>query len=170
MSAGFEVSLDPYLSARQARHIHGVIAVAKLKRLVDLLQRNQGEVAVDVEFSLGDGGRVQFELTLRAELVAQCQRCLGDIHHTVDSRRQMMVINDESEFTKVPAEFEPVVAEENRLQLIPVIEDELLLSLPIVFKHNACEAAVYQEPSDDDEDERENPFAVLMQLKGKQST
>ncbi len=167
MSAGFEADIDPHVAARQARHMQGSIAVAKFERLVDALQRDKGDAFVDIQFRLGDGGRIEFDLAVKAELIAQCQRCLGDVAYSVSSQRQMAVLADESEIDRLPADLEPVIVEEKLLNLIPVIEDELILSLPIVMKHDVCQPAVELAPKDDLDKERENPFAVLQQLKAK---
>ncbi len=174
MPAAFEVDVDPYLQARRARHMRGSIALVKLKRLVAALNpegasyQNDTDVDIDVQFSRGAGGRVQFQLVARATLLAQCQRCLGEVSYTLDVQRQMMVVSDEADVVTIPAEFEPVLMQDEKLSLLPVIEDELLLSLPIVVKHSHCTTAMTKQASNEAEfEERVNPFSVLGQMKGK---
>lgn len=168
MPVVFEVEVDPYLQARRARHMQGSIAIAKFERLVETLQRDDGEVEVDIEFSRGLGGKPQFKLALNATLVAECQRCLGEVCYPINSERTMLVVNDEAALEKVPEEFEPVLVEEDKLSLMSIIEDELLLSLPIMVKHDDCQMAIAVDDNDDEElEERVNPFAILSQLKTK---
>ncbi len=170
MSAVFEAGIDPHVAARQSRHLQGTIAVAKLERLVEALQRDVGSADVDVKFELGDNGRIEFELAINAEVIAQCQRCLGDVQFAVSSRRRMAVVTEQSAVDDLPEELEPVMVLGNTLKLIPVIEDELILSLPIVIKHDVCQPAVELAPEDDLDSARENPFAVLKQLKAKDTS
>ncbi|MBL4851393.1 MAG: DUF177 domain-containing protein [Gammaproteobacteria bacterium] len=186
-----EVAVDPYLQARRARHIQGSIAIAKFERLVGTLspkslsavssteqttQKHGGtqlqtntDVEVDVEFSRSVRGQPQFQLTVKATLFAECQRCLGEVSYCINSEKTMLVLNDEAALEnaskKFGEEFEFVLAKEEKLILMPIIEDELLLSLPLMFKHDDCQMAV--ESVDDDEklEKRVNPFAVLSQLK-----
>ncbi|MBN4050503.1 DUF177 domain-containing protein [Gammaproteobacteria bacterium AH-315-M22] len=174
----WEIAVDPYLQARRARHIQGSIAIAKFERLVGTLppkslppisSTGQTDIEVDVEFSRGARGRPQFQLTVKATLFAECQRCLGEVSYCIDSRKTMLVLNDEAALEnaskKFGEEFEFVLVKEEKLILMPIIEDELLLSLPIMFKHDDCQMAL--KPIDDEGkfEEYVNPFAVLSQLK-----
>jgi len=175
MPTVFEVDVDPYLQARRARHMQGNIAVAKFERLVEALypegasQRAEGNVEIDIEFSRGVRGRPQFQLAVKAILNAECQRCLGEVSFIVNSVKKMLVVKDEAALEQVSAEFEPVlVVDEDKLSLMPIIEDELLLSLPLMVKHDDCRMAVDADSGEVEElEERINPFAVLGQLKGK---
>ncbi|MBL1432644.1 MAG: DUF177 domain-containing protein [Gammaproteobacteria bacterium] len=173
MPVVFEIDVDPYLQARRARHIQGSIAVAKFERLVDALQRDEGDVEVDIDFSSGARGRPQFQLAVKATLSAECQRCLSDFNFIVSSVKTMLVVKDAAAIENVPAECEPVlVLEDELLSLMAVIEDELLLSLPAMPKHDDCQMAVDSNSYDDGDEEEEleervNPFAVLSQLKKK---
>lgn len=189
MKSVWEVAVDPYLQARRARHMQGSIAIAKFERLVGTLSskslplisstgqttqkyggtRLQTDIEVDVEFSRGAQGRPQFQLTVKATLFAECQRCLGEASYCIDSQKTMLILNDEAALEnaskKFGEEFEFVLAKEEKLILMPIIEDELLLSLPIMFKHDDCQMTL--KPIDDEEEFEEcvNPFAVLSQLK-----
>ncbi len=170
MPVVFEVDVDPYLQARRARHMQGSISLAKFERLVDALSRADGDVDVDIQFGHGVSGKAQaqFQLGLSATLIAECQRCLGEVNYPISSDKTMMLVKDKEALAKVPEEFEPVLVEEDKLSLMSIIEDELLLSLPLMFKHDACHMAVTAKESDEEEFEvRVNPFVVLSELKSK---
>ena len=51
--------------------------------------------------------------------------------------------------------------------LLALIEDELLLLMPLSPKHNACEHKHRPTIQDIAEEKRDNPFDVLASLKGK---
>ncbi len=179
----WEVAVDPYLQARRARHMQGSIAIAKFERLVGTLYpksvppvlstllQTDGEVEVEVEFSRGVRGQPQLRLTVRATLLTQCQRCLGEVSYPVESEKTMLVLRDEAALENVlkefGGEFEPVLVKEEKLLLMPIIEDELLLSLPLIFKHDDCQMAVRSVDDKEELEERINPFTVLSQLKRK---
>ncbi len=182
----WEVAVDPYLQARRARHMQGSIAIAKFERLVGTLcpvssteqaprkrggeqLQSAGDVEVDVEFSRGVRGRPQFQLTVRATLLAECQRCLGGVSYSINSEKTMLVLNDEAAlenaYKEFGEEFEFVLVKEEKLILMPIIEDELLLSLPIMFKHDDCQMAIKSIDDEEELEERVNPFAMLSQFK-----
>lgn len=167
MSTEFEGDVDPYLSARQARHLRGSIPLAKMHRLTALLQSAGGDVEVEMQFALADGGRAQLTLAIKAVLIAQCQRCLEAMEYPLSCKRRLMMVDDQAQIDTLPPGYEPVLVENQQLALIPLVEDELLLSLPIVFKHEHCAAAVTTAGESETSTvlKRENPFAVLEQLK-----
>ena len=69
----------------------------------------------------------------------------------------------------LPESYEPLLVNEPTVSLLEMIEDELLLSLPLVIRHEESECQLKQEYSngatDDHEGPAEHPFAVLEQLK-----
>ena len=99
-----------------------------------------------------------------------CQRCLGPVDVTVQFEREFRFVA-----TEEIAEAQDEESEEDLLvlsrdfNLLDLIEDELLMALPVVPKHSICPDAVKLQVADpdfaDDVDEKPNPFAVLGQLK-----
>ncbi|MGA9665257.1 MAG: YceD family protein [Gallionella sp.] len=93
-----------------------------------------------------------------------CQRCLSGLDHPVRiatrlllrDQKSLDVLDDEDE------EFDSILAEKH-LSVVDLLEEEILLSLPIAPRHGlgTCQAAVGKYP---DTDER-NPFVVLSNLK-----
>jgi uncharacterized protein len=117
--------------------------------------------------------RPQAWLHLQAQAVLSltCQRCLAPVDVTVAVDRSFRFVDDEA-----TAEAEDDAAEEDLLALsrdfdLPaLVEDEILLALPLVPRHDACPQplpAAMADPGADADGQatRPNPFAVLQQLK-----
>jgi uncharacterized protein len=90
-------------------------------------------------------GRPQLHCTVKAGVKMLCQRCLKPVGVTVDSDRLLYLAASEAEADRLEAaladeDIEVMVAGQT-LDLAGVIEDEVLLSLPIVPMHEACEMA-----------------------------
>ena len=153
------------------RTIEGVYPVSKLTRLSETLSSNEGFVTARLEFGQCVGfaclkGRVS------ATLSVECQRCLKPMQTEVTGRFKFALVNSEDEFELIPEELEPYLIEGEKQSIIELIEDELLLSLPMVTMHKkACsdymskqnrkiEAAIKAEK------EASHPFAALKALKG----
>lgn len=119
------------------------------------------------------GGPPALWLQLQAEagVTLQCQRCLQALQQRLQVDRPFRFVATEAE-----AEALDEVAEEDVLVLAPrldlreLVEDELILALPIVPRHEgACPEPLPLAggPPPEEAESRPNPFAVLAALKGK---
>ncbi len=87
-------------------------------------------------------GRPRLHCTVKADVEMECQRCLKPVNVTVDSDRVLYLAASEAEADRL----ETVLADEDievlvtgqTLDLAGVVEDEVLLSLPIVPMHEDC--------------------------------
>ena len=107
----------------------------------------------------------------QAKLEAQCQRCLGPMAQAVAVDQWFRVVADEAQAALEDADSDEDVLglDKGRLDLQAVLEDELLMAMPLVPMHEVCPTAVsfVATPVEVDEavDLAPHPFAVLAQLK-----
>lgn len=113
-------------------------------------------------------GGVAAWLHLQAEVTLPlvCQRCLGPIEVKLDVDRWFRFAADEATAAQQDAEAdEDVLASSPEFDLHALIEDELLMELPVAPRHETCPGAVQlsvQDPGFEAAAEaRPNPFAVL---------
>jgi uncharacterized protein len=117
-------------------------------------------------------GHAQIWLHLQAEvsLPLTCQRCLMpvDVALAVDRSFRFVATEAQAEAEDEEAE-EDVLALSRDFNLHELIEDELLMELPLVPRHEVCPAPVKLAVQDADfeaaEAEKPNPFAALASLK-----
>ena len=116
----------------------------------------------------------QIWLTLSAQIALPqtCQRCLSPVDVPVSFEREFRFVASE-EVAEVEDENseEDVLVLSRDFNLLELVEDELLMALPVVPKHDVCPGAVKLQVADpdfvEDKQEKPNPFAVLSQLKKK---
>ncbi|HHH40066.1 MAG TPA: hypothetical protein ENK50_10910 [Sedimenticola sp.] len=170
MSSHLPDFVDPWRLAGAGKCFSGEVELARLPRLAAALMVVHGSARYELQFGLGAERRVQITGRVQAQLVLECQRCLESLNQTVDVAVNLAVIEAPSEAERLPDDQEPVLAEEGRIALRDLIEDELLLSLPQIPRHAAgrCAAGSAGEAV---EPEREpggsGPFAVLEGLRTK---
>ncbi|MBQ0929655.1 DUF177 domain-containing protein [Ideonella sp. 4Y16] len=118
---------------------------------------------------LPDGtAEVWLQLKADVRLALCCQRCLGPVEETVALDRALRFVADEHQAAALDAELEDdVLSLERALDLRELVEDELLLALPLVPRHADCPQPLPLAGDDEPEEERPNPFAVLAALKGQ---
>lgn len=109
-----------------------------LERVADRLVRPQGRVWVRLHVTeAGDFPALQGDLRANPWLV--CQRCLEPFEASVDAEVRVALVATDAEAERVPSEFEPVETQNGVVDLFALVEDELLLALPLVPVHESAE-------------------------------
>jgi uncharacterized protein len=109
-------------------------------------------------------------LTLAAKLPLTCQRCLGPVEQALAVDRWFRFVGTEAlaEAQDDDAE-EDLLVTSRQFNLAGLIEDELLMALPLVPRHEVCppglKMAVADPNFDAQEPEKANPFAALAKLR-----
>ena len=107
--------------------------------------------------------------TADATLSLTCQRCLQGLTTQVSAARSFRFVHGETAAAESDAQSEEdVLALTKHLDVRELIEDELLLELPLVPRHEVCAQPLLERDMGHDigaEVVRENPFAALAQLK-----
>ena len=121
------------LGARQVV-LSGELPLARFARLVELLRGDQGSVRATLSFRQRSGWP---GLTLRYETTVEltCQRCLEPMELPLAETVEIALVESDAMEQHVPEGIEPVVVEGGRLNPAQLIEDELIVGLPLVPKH-----------------------------------
>lgn len=160
-----------------------LVETTLLKNLERLAQEAQGlqpDASVrwqaSAEMRPGSGAEedIWLHLQARTSFPLTCQRCMGAVvvplevdqwYRFVASEEIAMMQDDESE--------EDLLVMEPQFDLVAVLEDELLMALPLVPMHDECPTAPVMHAADGEPageaEARPNPFAVLSGLKKKDS-
>lgn len=168
MSLDLPISIDPVKLAVSGNSISGTIMLKDMQRLVDLVNTEYGNVNYELTFSMNEKRVVIVIGSLKSELTVTCQRCLDDMEISINNNVSIGIINEEDELEDLNEGLDPYQAEEGKISLLKLIEDEILLGLPLVPLHEEalCPATKsLQEYTAT----KENPFAVLKTLKQQKS-
>lgn len=117
-------------------------------------------------------------LQLEAQLPVRCERCLQAVIEPVSLDFEYRFVATEEQAIQEDSESEEVVLALSRtFDLLELCEDELIMAIPFMPLHEECPAPLIegldkagiglQVADEDVVTERENPFAVLEQLKKK---
>jgi uncharacterized protein len=138
------------------------------------------EWAVQTFFDGVAGGepRLKMNLSLKGQMHLICQRCMQPCLVQIDESRQFVFLANEALADAFPMEddaLEPLVMS-SQFDLLGTIEDEILLSLPLIPKHpeGVCEPTTLGSGADDPLNQGEtakkpdNPFNILKNMKKKE--
>jgi len=116
----------------------------------------------------GEGPQTWLHLQARTTVWLSCQRCLAPLRLEVAVEQPIRFVRGEDEAAALDAESEhDVLALVPVLDLRQLIEDEILLALPIVPRHAACPVPARIEPENDAGAPPPHPFAALARLKAR---
>ncbi|MCB1724039.1 MAG: DUF177 domain-containing protein [Gammaproteobacteria bacterium] len=164
---------DPLRLSALGKRYEGKIKLAELPRLGPLLASPEGDASFVLTFGVDQEKRPVVSVAVAAALIVQCQRCMGPMALAVDSVADLAVVSGPDEAERLPAELDPLLIEDGRVELRALIEDELLLSVPPAPMHARENCEVQLDRVNDNElaahgpadAERENPFAALAGLR-----
>lgn len=165
--------LDVEALAKAGASLDGTWPVAELERLAASAVPGAAAGAVSWqahgEHRAVRGGEPQIWLHLKADtqVMLECQRCLRPVSADVHAERSFLFVQGESAAAELDADSEDdVLALTRSLDLQALVEDELLLELPLVPRHEVCpEPLQVLDEEPEDVEEKPNPFAVLASLK-----
>lgn len=174
--------LDIQAFARAGATLQGDTPVASLERLSSAAHgADEGRTVAgsvhwatrgEVRERLGAAPQVWLHVEATTRLPMTCQRCLQSVDEPLHVERWFRFVNSENEAAEQDTEAEEdLLVLQRRFNLLDLIEDELLLALPIIARHPVCPdpLPLGNDPPDEPADlpERPNPFAALEALKKK---
>lgn len=183
---------DIFAFCRKGGSAEGEIAVRDLPRILAETAEDAPATAPDETFRYTIRGFVQedaaepgapavqrlyLDVTTAGRVWQDCQRCLAAFAEPIDTDMRFEVMASEEEADAVPDEDEDVdvIVGSRRFSVLELIEDEVLLALPVAPKHEVCptvhESLVtgvdgeVEPEAPPEEEKRPSPFAALAGLK-----
>ncbi len=170
------------------RHLEGKIQLHEFERLYDMLAPSmQREIAdtqpeagsdslslqLNLDFDIDDFNHYHVCGKLQTGLVLTCLRCMEDMPFQVDIDLAIAFLRHRDEEQEIEGMYEGIeIDEKDSFDLYGLIEDEIILSLPLIAKHQHDCLQYDADKLDEIElsyrramQEKENPFAVLARLK-----
>ncbi len=183
-------TLDLFEFVNSQRRLSGTVYLEDLPRILNEATPNALERKLAFSWQavgerrevLADKGKtvaqVYLQLTINGAIGLICQRCLEPYEQTlsVEARYRIVATEEQAEAAPLDEDVDVLVGS-RRFNLHELLEEELLLSLPLVPKHPVCPSvhpSLAAAPMNEaktaaaqskQEDTRTNPFAVLAALK-----
>jgi uncharacterized protein len=132
-------TLPKYIQPLQLTERHAVLQgqllLKECVRLKELLTDTLGVVQVQAQFGQDEQGFAYVKGSLESVLHVQCQRCMQPMDYFLHAPISLSPVLSEAAAAKLPDYYEPLLLEEGRVTVVDMVEDEMLLSLPLVIKH-----------------------------------
>ena len=153
--------IDGYQFAEAGGRLSGTRPVAEFARLLDVLASDSGEVEYEVLGTRDDLGRQCLRIKVTGALQLACQRCLGAFSLPLRIDATLLLARNEAEIEAHPVEPDGPdrVVGSKEMVLGTLLEDEILLAIPLAPRHEHCVAAGAAT-----DEAKASPFADLRSL------
>lgn len=167
MSAGpLPTHIEPFKWADRGAEVDASVPLKAFARLAEDTLDDKGELTVKCQFARDAQRRAYVAGEAHGQVVVTCQRCLGPVQVALDIDFRTLLLREEQEAESLADDEDYLIAGEDTISLHDMVEDELLLAVPLVPVHDDCEAFAYAQEEPEAAPKRENPFLVLAGLKG----
>ncbi|TKC83887.1 DUF177 domain-containing protein [Trinickia terrae] len=187
---------DVFEFARSGRQAAGAVRVSQLPRMLNEVPEEapdrdtvftwqaEGSTQPELQDDGTEGQQPYLRLAVHGSAWLECQRCLSPYEQAFDIDATYRLAATEAEVEEFPLDDDEVdvIVGSRQFDLVDLIEEDLLLALPLVPKHEVCpqvheslvsgvggadEDEDAEESSDepDGESDKPNPFAALEALK-----
>ena len=128
------VEVDPRRFCKDAQSWEVQADVSAFPRLAH--EFTQGTLFCRVAGRADQLGSLSLALTVRGQVEMTCQRCLGGMQHAVEIDRKVYLARSETELERLDAlpDSDAILVGET-LSLVELVEDEVLLGLPLAPMH-----------------------------------
>ena len=168
MSTGLPRYIQVLRGQGGERSYSGRIALDEMPRVKACVFAEQSS-SIEVDFELNRTRRViEAEPSIRVTLQLQCQRCMDSMQWQAELTNKIRLVMDEEAVAEDEQQDTFLMQEDGLLDVYALVEDEIILALPIAPLHqadSACGEQSFNKPVVDEE--KPNPFAVLAALKPK---
>ena len=165
--------VHPFRAAEGGYSIEGQLTFARMKRLLEVVENPEGSAEVALGFAMDEQRIPHVRGRIRTEVVLICQRCLEAMTVPIQIKLDLGIVESDDQAKRLPEQYDPLVVSEKPVAVAELIEDEILLALPAIPRHegDVCKAtntAMKEEQAEGGSEKTSaNPFSVLAQLKSK---
>ena len=132
--------IDGLEFARTGSRLPGVCKIAGFERLRDVLRSDEGTLRYELRGIPEEQGRPALRLRLDGVLQLVCRRCLGALEFPLQLEVSLRLAATQAEVDAEPlaAEGPESIVADRKMQVHALVEDELLLAMPMAPRHQDC--------------------------------
>lgn len=134
------LEIEPLSLTKRGATLQGKLALEQMTRLHELVVETAGEVDVKLSFDQGKFLPPCVTGQIQATLMVDCVRCGQAFSYQVDLQPNLRIVRSDEQAKELDDEQEALLLEEETVSLVKLVEDEILLSLPMLIRHEdpAC--------------------------------
>ncbi|MDU6412738.1 MAG: 23S rRNA accumulation protein YceD [Yersiniaceae bacterium] len=166
------LTIDAVRTAQKRLDYAGIYLPEQVTRVAESVVSVDSDVESALSFNIDNQRLAVISGVSDVTVTLECQRCGKTFEHHVHTTYCFSPVVNDEQVEALPEAYEPINVDDfGEVDLLAMIEDEIILSLPVVPVHDSehCEVSdadmVFGKLPE--EAEKPNPFAVLASLKKK---
>ncbi|MDO4642392.1 MAG: DUF177 domain-containing protein [Cardiobacteriaceae bacterium] len=156
--------IDPWLYAQNHCHENGLLYLDETNTLREWMKMRDEVIHYTLEGSIDKHGQHRLSGHIHVNLHTTCQRCLEEMMLNIMHSFNYVLIRDQSFEDNVTDSNETLICAEEQLDLAWFIEEEVLLAMPMIAKHEDCNPPQIDLQESDLQTEKTSPFAALKNI------
>lgn len=153
--------IDGLQFARAGLELRGSLTLDKLPRLAQMQGSTEG-LEYCLRGSTASNGKACLRISVKGDVQLICQRCLGSLQVPLEVEVELQLAGDAREIAQAEDDIDRVLAS-TEMDVAQLVEDEVILALPMVPRHESCVAAGAESQS------RESRFGALAALRRREN-
>jgi uncharacterized protein len=160
--------IEPLYLAGRKQRLDGFLPLNAMERLREIICEDSGTIEYHLQLGRDDMEIPYIKGNFKVTLKLICQRCLNPFDLYMYTDVNIGLAMSETEIERLPGQYEPMLLTADQISLLTLIEDEVLLGVPMVPLHDSesCPTAGIKEEY---KPGKESPFAALKDLVAKNS-
>lgn len=128
---------DPIRFVRSGQLVEGVLPTSAFAELAQLLNE---DVVLSIKGALDEAGQYVLQGTLQTSVTLSCERCQHPLVYPLGLTWSLVPVLTDEQAKCLPKAYDPLVTQGERVTLSSIVEEEMLLSLPMIARHGvgAC--------------------------------
>ena len=164
-------TIDVFALCKEHASKQGELPINLLTRLASDLTRHDGALHYELSGELDEKKHPIMHIRITGTLMMRCQRCFEEMAYAVDVDNSLELVHTEAELDDEEEELNAIAAGTAGIEKIvgsktfdtfTLMEDEIILSLPIVIAHEQCDKTLPMSAG-----EKASPFDALRTLKNQ---
>lgn len=169
--------IDPFRFARKGEQLDKVIRLSPKGRLHGIITE-ASDLRLQMTGGRNEQKRFMLEGFISGEATAQCQVCLMNMSIPVKIEFTLFPVSSEQQAERLQENLDPIIIEDNCLELAELVTNELILSMPVALSHagiggrDCVDKERFSTEDLSEKEQKENqpsPFAILKSIKRKES-
>lgn len=164
--------INPLQFGQHHERVCGYFLTEHMSRVLELVESVAEKVEVELNFTLNDLNELKRPIAqgmIQTSATLICQRCLQPFTFSVIGNINWVFVRNDAEAKKLQHDYDPVLFENDKVDLFLQVEDEIILNLPMIALHQDlanCRPAA-KKHDEVGKSAKVNPFAELANLKLK---
>ncbi len=126
--------IDPFRFAKRAQQLNTIVQLMPVGRLEGVIAQ-ESQLNLLLNGGRNENNRLVLSGEINGTVKVICQVCLDIVEYPVDITFRLLPVISEEQAEKLNQNIEPIIIEDDKLELDELVNNELILAMPVAICH-----------------------------------